>query len=248
MDDPHHILVKAQYDELSGKYPDLSLEHKDGMWVIKGSLDFYATYEEIKIRESFQVEMLIPKDYPNILPIVKETSGNIPRTFHKYDDDSLCLGAPTDVHKKFSEKPSLLGFVDNLVIPYLFSFSYHEQHGVMPYGELSHGGKGLIEYYTDYLGVNSEFAVLSFLKTLASDNYRGHHDCPCGSGKKIRRCHGKELLELKMIQNPYGFLRDYLIVLGYMKNAGIELPKNLMNEKDMALIKKGLKLYSGKKL
>jgi hypothetical protein len=240
MDDPHHVLVKAHYAELSGQYPDLVLEYKEGTWVIKGSLDFCATYEKIKIKESFQVEILISRKYPEILPIARETGGIIPRTFHRYEDDTLCLGAPSAIKIKFSEKPSLLGFVDNLLIPFLFSFSYWKENGVMPYGELSHGGKGLTEYYTNYFGVHSESVILAFLAMLALDKYRGHHDCPCGSGQIIRQCHGDALLKLKIIQNQDDFLCEY------MANAGCDLSAVLPDRKCLAFIKKRLASMSRK--
>lgn len=247
MDDSHHVLVNTQYAELSEIYSGLALERREEGLAIKGLLDFSATYEERRIQDSFEVEILIPENYPKTLPVAKEIGGRIPRAFHKNDDESLCLGAPADIKIKFSEKPSLLGFIENLLIPFLFSFSCSEQNGSLPYGELSHGGKGLVEYYNDFFGVNDEVAVLGFLKILASDNYRGHQECPCRSGRKVRQCHGDVLLRLKTIQRPDEYLFEYLSVLAHIRSTGKEFSRKLIDERARALIRKGIKQYSGKK-
>lgn len=244
MADIYHSLVKSQFDELIGEYPGFFLDHndKDSTWFIKGSLDFCATYESIKIEESFQIEIIVYQNYPESLPVARETGGRIPSAFHKYKDDSLCLGAPVDIKVKFYENPTLLGFVNNHLIPFLFSYSYWEKYGVMPYGELSHGGKGLIEYYSNYFSVNSESIILSFLAILASNKYRGHHDCPCGSGKIIRKCHGEALSILNNVQKGDDFLWEFMQIIEHMTKIKINLSVNLPDKKYLDLIRKRLSL------
>jgi len=118
---------------------------------------------------------------------------------------------------------------------------------VMPHGELSHGGKGLMEYYMDLFTVSSESAVLGLLqKILAADDYRGHHDCPCGSGWTVRQCHGAILLTLKKIQDQGRFFYDCLHVLEYMKNDGKDISIALTVKRFFALIKKHIKELSAK--
>ncbi len=73
-----------------------------------------------------------------MVPKVQETSNRIPTDFHHYQDDTLCPGAPIAVRQKFKKEPTLVGFVNNCVIPYLYSFSYKSKFGKMPFGELPH--------------------------------------------------------------------------------------------------------------
>lgn len=35
------------------------------------------------------------------------------------------------------------------------------------------------------------YKLMHFIK---SQQYRGHHSCPCGSGKPLRNCHGQAML------------------------------------------------------
>jgi hypothetical protein len=236
-------LVEKHYAELAKLYPGLELEREQNIWIIKGLLVFSAAYNGDKIQDSFHVEILVPSDYPNCPPSVKEVGGRIPHDFHKKQDDSLCLAASVEVRRKFVENPSLLDFVESLVIPFLFSYCYWKRYGVMPYGELSHGYKGIMEYYHDYFMVKSESVVLRFLKILATDNYRGHHLCPCESGRPIRFCHGDSLLNLKKYQEQIYFLNDYIQCLEYVKNSGQDFSKALLDKKSHDLMKKCIKMF-----
>jgi hypothetical protein len=128
---------------------------------------------------------------------------------HVYANGNFCLGAPLEVKRRFKENASLLSFVNDLVIPFLFSFSYKECNaGVMLFGELSHGGKGLLEYYQNIFGSLSIKPTLRLLKVLADDHYRGHLRCPCGSGENLRHCHGFQLRELMEIQPTQTFFDE----------------------------------------
>ena len=79
----------------------------------------------------------------------------------------------------------------------------------MPFGELSHGGIGILEYYQELFDLKDTRRVLTMLKILADDKYRGHDRCPCGSGKRLRSCHGGKLLEVQPLQSPSNFQRDF---------------------------------------
>jgi hypothetical protein len=209
-------LVEAHFAELFKKYNLLTLDRLDGAPVVQGVLEFEASHEEIQIQDAFQIKLLIPDDYNKTPPQAYETGGRIPKDFHTYSDDSLCLAPPIEIRRKFLETPTLMGFVERLLIPYLFSFSYWKEHGRMPYGELSHGPEGILQYYLESFKVDSEVIVLNFLKLLAIENYRGHHDCPCGSGLKIRQCHKESILRYKGLQSQRYFLAEYIRCLDYV--------------------------------
>jgi len=188
--------IIQEISELIATYSGLSYWSDDnGNYIVFGKLIFKATYNEKSIKEEYDVEIIINDKYPDSLPSVKEIGHRIPRDFHQYKEEGLlCLGAPLDMKRQFNKKRTLLGFVENLIIPYLYSYSIKENKGIMPYGELSHGVEGILESYKELLGIDNDFVVLRFLKILSDDNYRGHIDCPCGSNKKLRNCHGNILI------------------------------------------------------
>jgi hypothetical protein len=236
--DDRHATIQKHFTELAEQYHGLALTGGDyNTWIVRGLLEFPATYEDISIRDKFQIELSITEDYPDTPPIAKETGGRIPKEFHTNPDGSFCLGAPLEVRMKFAKKPSLLGFVNEQVIPFLFSFCYFQQHGRMPFGELPHGGKGILEYYTQLFNVTSDIVTIELLKILAENNYKGHHDCPCGNGKRIRNCHGELLRQIISYQSQTELPYDYVQCLTYLQKSG-QIPKSLLSKNSMNLITK----------
>lgn len=204
-------------------FPGLTLsEDVTGRWVVRGNLSFRATFGGTTIEDAYEVLIRIPKDYPNSPPSVQETGGRIPATFHQYSDRSLCLGAPVEVSRRFRGDPRLLGFVQTMVVEYLFGYSHLQQRGTLPYGELSHGFRGILEYYQGYFGITNSRTLLALLKILAEGSYKGHHLCPCGSGKIMRRCHGPLVLDLAKTKPEAYFMVDCKLVLRAMTRAELE--------------------------
>lgn len=232
--------VQEQFLELQSLYKRLSLKdlgEPNGI-LIQGILDFSARGKDQLINDSFEIEILVPESFPNWHPSVKEVGGQIPITFHHHNDGSLCLGAPLYVRMVFCEDPTLLGYVQNLLIPYLFTFCYWKKFGKMPFGELSHGRKGIMEYYRELSNSNSDMAVINLLKILAEDNYRGHHYCPCGSGRIIRKCHGEILKKIKVYQPLENFIADYCRCLLFYKKRFNKIPPSLLSPKILQYIEK----------
>lgn len=125
------------------------------------------------------------------------------------------METPFRVQKIFSECETMLSFIDKLVAPYLFSYSYYVINEKLPFGEHKHGAEGILEDYKKEFGVTEDLEVIRLLQILAEDKFRGHHPCPCGSSKKLRNCHGQNILSLKTIR--YNFLSDLGMMLVWLK-------------------------------
>lgn len=221
-----------QLTELRLSFPKLHLKKDgEGSWLVEGLLTFSAEYSGQLIEDEYSIEIVLPEEYPDRLPKARETGNRIPLSFHRYSDGSLCLGAPLAVKKKFAERPTLSGFVINCVVPYLYSYSYVCRYGELPYGELSHGGQGILEFYQDLFALKDVMALLGLVKILADDNYRGHVKCPCGSGKRLRSCHGTTLLEIKELQPAAAFLAEYVYMVNALTDRDPEDPSAVQRQK-----------------
>ncbi len=229
VDNAKDKLITEHYKELNSVFSDLQLKRNgDGRFYLVGNLSFTCSHNDKTIRDDYDIEILIPEDYPRNPPKVKEISNKIPRNKdnHVYPSDgTLCLGAPLAVKRTFAQERTLLWFTREQVARFLFSYSYKQKYGVMPFGELPHGPEGLLKYYKDLFLVADNWVVLGLLKVLADDNYRGHTVCPCGSGQKLRNCHGDILREIKEYQKPADFLTEHLSVFNFVK--GDNNPNNL---------------------
>jgi hypothetical protein len=96
---------------------------------------------------------------------------------------------------------------------YLYSYSYLEKYGKLPFGDLSHGGQGLREFYSELFNTDDVRVILALLKIMADDSYRGHLPCPCGSGEILRKCHGPILIDLMKNQTKDRFLNDSMDIM-----------------------------------
>ncbi len=218
----HEDLVKKQFQELQTKHQYLQLHDTGKGYTISGHLTFRSEYAGIEIQDGFSIFIEIPARYPDAIPTVKEMAGRIPNNFHKFDNDVLCLGTPTDQWIKFNQSKTLLGFIENLVVPHLFSFCFKEKTGRMPFGERSHGGLGILEFYCEYFELKDFEAARKLLKLLATGSYRREKTCPCGSGRRLRSCHGKKFLEAMKSQEVSTFKGEYKQAL----SLGTKKPRN----------------------
>lgn len=227
-------IVRRQFDELVAAYSGLKLARKKAStFIVWGELSFEGEYEGATLNDNYKIQIVIGKDYPNAPPILKEVGGRIPEYFHAFVDGRKCLGAPEEIRRKFDREPTLLGFVDNLVVPYLYSYSYWAKNGEMPYGELAHGGEGILEHYAEYFqcgGNNRQIAALRFLYILGDERIRGHERCPCGSGRPVRTCHFDDIVKMKMVQERQAFVDEAEFCAVYLENRGTKLPHFLSSK------------------
>jgi len=219
VEDKKELLMK-HVKQLREKFSGLELvKPGSGRFVVKGNLGFSVPYNGKVIKDDYDIEIEIPDDYPQSPPTVKELGNKIPKDadFHvNAYDGTLCLGAPLAVKRTFAQQRNLLWFVEKQVVPFLFGIGYKVKYGHMPFGELSHGSKGLLEHYKELFGVKDGFVVLEFLSLLCAGSYDEHAMCPCGSGLKLRKCHRKVLKKARKKQQAEEFQQEYLSILVFL--------------------------------
>ena len=145
---------------------------------------------------------------------------------------NFCLGAPVEVRRRFAAHKNLLRFIEDQVIPYLFTYSYKRDHGKLPFGDLWHGAEGLMQYYAEFFGT-SPVEAMTLLKCLADDFAPPLMACPCGGGSKLRDCHGPKLTELRPYLSPKQFETELREMIKLVQAAGIRFPKSKVMPKRM---------------
>ena len=198
--------------ELTGAYPGLAfVRRRQAETVLAGSLAFEAGPDGMEtISASFDIELTVPHAFPNQLPRAKETGGRIRMGYeHVFTDGTLCLGVPIEQRRVLFQQPTLLGFVDRLLVPYLYGYCYWRKHGRHPFGEAAHGPEGILDHYLAELGLDDPLAVLAAIRMLYEHGYSGHRSCPCGSGRRTRACHHAALHALHNHHNPETLRNDF---------------------------------------
>lgn len=214
-------MLQLQIDELLKHYDGLAETNRSRFGItLSGPVAFNASHQEsAEISDSFEIEAFIPYEFPESHPVVWDATGKLDADFgHVNPDGTFCLAVPLDINEALDRQPTLLGFFDSLVVPFLYSYSHWKRFGVMPFGERSHGEAGFLEYYLELFSSTSARDVLIGVISLLTDGYRPHEKCPCGSGRKTLRCHTIE--SKKIAKSPYKDQMTYEIklILHSLKN------------------------------
>jgi hypothetical protein len=206
--------LRRQIAELTEIHKGLTARiERDHETLLSGTLPFEASADGLEmITESFEIELTIPHDFPDTLPRAREKGGRIRDYAHINTSGTLCLAVPVEQRRIFFEQPTLLGFVNRLVIPYLYGYCFWKKHGRHPFDEAAHGYEGILRHYVDTLHLSGELPALAVICFLFEHGYRGHHDCPCGSGLKVRACHGPALLALHQHHTRHTVRNDFLAI------------------------------------
>lgn len=194
--------LEAQVEALLCAYPRLNrTKDSRSAVVISGSIDVNKCFNDFTVAQSYNLEIHIPKSEEK-LPNVVDVGHHIMRDYpHLYSDRTLCLATETDIRFRYIQGFDLVDWMGTYVENYYYSYEYYQRYGVFPFGERGHGNKGVLETYQEIFDVNSTTAAKNVLDYIVSHKkYRGHHLCPCYSGKKIRDCH-KEII-LHFLQDP----------------------------------------------
>lgn len=160
--------------------------------VIEGDYDISAQMDGANpIEETFKLKLIIDKNYPRQAPKVFETGGEIPRTpdYHINHDGSFCLGSEIKVKSVLFDSLKIVSFSQNLLTPFLYSIRHKIKFNSLPYGELDHGEKGLIDDYQQLFGVKDKLSVLLALGALGRRKRDANKlPCPCCCGERLGKC------------------------------------------------------------
>lgn len=234
MDSARIEVAIKQMGQVQRHHPGLELlRDKDGTLRVRGPVGFTTNYNACVIQDTYEIEITLSEDFPQSPPMVKEVAGRIPRNFHHFPETgTLCLGAPVEVRRRFAKCRTLIGFINDQVIPFLYTYSCYRDYGVLPYGELAHGSPGLRDYYMNYFGTDL-IHTLKLLKLLADDSDPPLSPCPCGNGNTLNDCHGSKLDELRPHYTPQLFEMELRALIYAARGEGIELPDHEVLPKRM---------------
>ena len=188
-------LVVPGIQEFLQDYPGMAIRptQEGSMLTLSGTFDFSAKFGESKeITDSYRLLILVPDSFPRSIPEVKEIGNKIPRNgdYHVNSDDTLCLGSRLRLLLKISSKPTLNGFTEECLVPYLYAVSHKLSFGgKFLFSDLSHGTLGELRDYVDLFGLKeleqarATLYLLTMKKRLANK-----HPCPCGCGRRLGKC------------------------------------------------------------
>ena len=206
-------LTQSDLDRALADFPGLSGDLESH--VIKGILAFSAAYNGAsgKVRiggcvgadlgsaallsDAFSIRIDLGETDPNGWPLVYETGGRYREIadregvdfadLHFYPDGQCCLGIQYAADRRLTVET----LVDGLIIPFFYRLSYVDRYGLASarrdlWGEYAHGEEGYRQHECDTLA-------------LAAGNPGRNDPCPCGGGRKYKRCHLDEVEIVKRL-------------------------------------------------
>jgi len=189
-------LVAQIREQLCNHYTNLHVYPEAKRIIVKGTFPIVSNG---RVLDRYSVEIEIPPDYPRSWPIVREVGGRIPRTSdcHINPDGSACLFLPDEASIKLPKDLSFRNFLDGPVRNFFIGQSLVELNQPWPSGERPHGAAGILEFYRELLGTQDLAIVRKYLEYLGKKEIKGHWPCPCGSGRKLRKCHRAQVYALR---------------------------------------------------
>src|ERR1051326_5548167 len=96
-------------------------------------------------------------------------------------------GSPLRLMLELSRRPTLTGFAEECLIPYLFAISHKLRFGgPLPFDELQHGTPGILSDYRELFGLETPGQAQHALTLLGMKKRRANKlPCPCACGKRL---------------------------------------------------------------
>jgi hypothetical protein len=187
--------IVPQLELLLNKYPDLVVEKFESHLVhLHGHILVFRIHNDFPVRKEYFLDIFIPI-CSDELPYVIDSEKQIRQDYlHYYSNGKLCLSTDSQIRIRFIEGFDLVAWIFEFVEVYYYSYEYYERFKVYPFGERSHGSIGIIQTYQDLLMARDEAEAYKLMHFIKDQKYHGHHQCPCGSGKILRKCHGQAVL------------------------------------------------------
>lgn len=206
--------LALQLDKVLEHYRDLAVVKESHYMVqLHGSIPVDILACGFHLCQSYLIDICIPLNSDR-LPYVIDTGHSVPVTYrHIYNDGVLCLDTDTRIRIRFLDGFDLIQWLQDFVEPYFFSYEYYVRYGRFPFGEREHGCQGLLQTYQELFDTSNIKAAYELMQYCDLHPYRGHHICPCGSGKRLRNCHGNVISDFIADSRKLEILRKDLLVV-----------------------------------
>lgn len=205
------MMVSRERVRIRSVFPELDLDLTSDDAAVRGIIRV--------VREvGYTTNLVVPSDYPRTVPVLICDQREIPWTLDRHvfpQSGKACLCVESEYGHHWPNGSDLTDFLNRLVVPYFVAQHYYDLHGTWPkYRDRSHGREGILEAYRDMLkplGASVDEKVIhDVMKLMGSvGELRGHRICPCGSGRKLKRCHRFLISDLRRTIDRRHANRDY---------------------------------------
>lgn len=201
-----NLIFQSQIEETIKAFPSLQRRVWGESEILKGIIPII---DVIGIKwEEYELEIHCSENFPFEFPSLFETSNKIPKIgdWHIYEDTlSCCVKVKPEELIRCKDGITIIDYIREQVIPYLFNQTHRRVEGYYVNGEYSHGLHGIYEFYSDTLGTGNNYKkTVELMMFIASHEKPGRTTfCFCGSNIKFRNCHRESFNIIKNIKKEY---------------------------------------------
>jgi len=163
-------------------------------------------YEELY--DVFNVVIVVPFNFPNLLPTVFEKDGKIPRNVdcHMNKEGQCCFGTNIVLFDYMHRKNilSFRQFLEQIIIVHFFQVKHFLVKGQWPQKPEEHFTRGLIDSYKRIFNITD-----NDLRKILSGKFKRYNKCLCKSNRRFDKCHGK-YIPVEQIQQDFKTIIAYL--------------------------------------
>jgi hypothetical protein len=178
-------------ERIAASFPGLAynLDERTRQVSLYGAITLRA---DCGIATPIQVRIAFPDDYPEHEPQAYDGEHHFSHEAdrHFYPDGRLCLWLPPESRWDKKDPDGLCRFLEEVAV-FLDQQLIYEAMGKQrwPGGQRSHGDLGYIEFVQEFLGGSQQLLDALGPALANSPGLQRNSLCPCGSGKKYKRCH-----------------------------------------------------------
>jgi hypothetical protein len=142
--------------------------------------------------DQFRVRIILPADYPEELPVVREVGGRIPWTEEYHVNPGTggvaCVLIPDDRWKAFPKGARFRRYIEVPLHNFFLGQLCYARGDGWPFGQWGHGNDGIEDYYKHLLKTDDIKVVVRFLACALSAKRWLQELCPCRSGRRVAKC------------------------------------------------------------
>jgi len=194
-------VFERDFREVEERFPKLGYvwSEKFKAWLVTGSLDICD--EDGVYWETFELIILVPRAYPYCIPLLFETSKILPRDidWHISKGGVCCYDIEHNLLVLSRKGIFLADFIAAKIYSYFANQLIKLGGGDYVAGEYAHHFEGVVQYYQEMHGLSMQ-ETIRVLQTLLQPSKLGRNGlCPCGSGRKLKKCHAAAMEEIKSL-------------------------------------------------
>jgi SEC-C motif len=195
-------LFVNEWEKIAENYTGIKLIKNRNIPVLSGCLQLI----DGVLCDEYLVEIHWQRCYPFCFPLVFETGGRIPQNinWHVFESDGhCCIKTSPEEIIPCNKGIKLFDFIEKEVKPYFFNQSFREKNGYF-LNERPHGVFGDLQFFEEILNTKE----LSFIEKVcvaivSGKTLKSTDKCICGSDKKYKKCHGRSIKKLSLLNVTY---------------------------------------------